>query len=90
MLQGSSFGIQSNPLAVMVGRAFIQVRSSTMCLTCGCMDAHKVMGNNVTYENLKKIADGNGKTVEETLKTIRATADKDRPEHPAEYSDATP
>ena len=57
-----------------------------MCLTCGCMDAHKVMGNNVTYEDLKKIADGNGKTVEETLDTIRQTADKDRPEHPAEYS----
>ena len=57
-----------------------------MCLTCGCMDAHKVMGNNVTYEDLKKIADGNGKTVEETLDTIRQTADKDRPEHPAECS----
>jgi hypothetical protein len=57
-----------------------------MCLTCGCMDAHQVMGNNVTYEDLKKIADGNGKTVEETLDTIRQTADKDRPEHPAEYS----
>ena len=33
-----------------------------MCLTCGCMDAHKVMGRNMTYENLKEIADGNGKT----------------------------
>jgi len=50
------------------------------------MDAHKVMGKNVTYEDLKEIADGNGKTVEETLETIRNTADKDRPEHPAEYS----
>jgi hypothetical protein len=29
-----------------------------MCLTCGCMDAHKVMGDNVTYEDLKRIADG--------------------------------
>jgi hypothetical protein len=57
-----------------------------MCLTCGCLDAHKVMGNNVTYEDLKKIANGNGKTVEETLETIRKTADKDRPLHPAEYS----
>jgi hypothetical protein len=57
-----------------------------MCLTCGCMDAHKVMGNNMTYEDLKEIADGNGKTVEETLETIRQTADKDRLEHPAEYS----
>jgi len=59
-----------------------------MCLTCGCMDAHKVMGKNVTYEDLKEIADGNGKSVEETLETIRQTADKDRPEHPAEYSGA--
>lgn len=61
-----------------------------MCLTCGCMDAHKVMGKNVTYEDLKAIAEGNGKSVEETLETIRATADIDRPEHPAEYSGATP
>jgi hypothetical protein len=60
-----------------------------MCLTCGCMDAHKVMGRNMTYENLKEMADGNGKTVEETLKTITETADKDRPEHPAEYSGST-
>jgi len=53
------------------------------------MDAHMIMGNNLTYENLKEIADGNGKTVEETLKTINKTADKDRPEHPAEYSGST-
>jgi hypothetical protein len=57
-----------------------------MCLTCGCMDAHKVMGDNMTYEDLKVIADGNGKSVEETLKTIQETADKDRPTHPAEYA----
>jgi hypothetical protein len=60
-----------------------------MCLTCGCMDAHKVMGDNMTYEDLKKIADGNGKTVDETLETIRQTADKDRPEHPREYAGAS-
>ncbi|MEO5966169.1 MAG: hypothetical protein ABIR11_11940 [Candidatus Limnocylindrales bacterium] len=53
------------------------------------MDAHKVMGNNVTYENLKEMADGNGKTVDETLQIIKETADKDRPEHPAEYSGST-
>ena len=60
-----------------------------MCLTCGCMDAHKVMGNNITYEDLKKIADDNGKTVEDTLTTIKETADKDRPKHQAEYSGPT-
>ena len=56
-----------------------------MCLTCGCMQAHKVMGDNVTYEDLKRIADGNGKTVQETLETITATADKDRLDHESEY-----
>jgi hypothetical protein len=44
------------------------------------------MGNNITYENLKEIADGNRKTVDETLETIRQTADKDRPQHPKEYT----
>jgi hypothetical protein len=49
------------------------------------MQAHKVMGDNVTYEDLKRIADGNGKTVQETLETITATADKDRQDHASEY-----
>ena len=30
-----------------------------MCLTCGCEQAHLKMGDNVTYEDLKRIADGN-------------------------------
>jgi len=60
-----------------------------MCLTCGCMDAHKVMGDNVTYEDLKRIADGNGSTVQETLDTIQRTADKDRGDHAQEYSTAS-
>jgi hypothetical protein len=75
--------------ATLVNDLSSPAEESAMCLTCGCMDAHKVMGKNVTYEDLKEIADGNGKTVEETLETIRQTADKDRPEHPAEYSGAT-
>ena len=57
-----------------------------MCLTCGCMQAHLEMGDNVTYEDLKRMADGNGKTVEETLDTIRRTADMDRRDHPMEYA----
>lgn len=57
-----------------------------MCLTCGCMDAHKVMGDNITYEDMKRIADGNGNSVEETLETIRRTANKDRGDHAEEYS----
>jgi hypothetical protein len=59
-----------------------------MCLTCGCMDAHKVMGDNITYEDLKRIADGNGKTVDETLDVVRRTASADREQHPAEYRGA--
>ena len=57
-----------------------------MCLTCGCMDAHKVMGDNITYEDLKRIADGNGKTVDETLGIVRRTADIDRGRHVDEYT----
>jgi hypothetical protein len=53
------------------------------------MDAHKVMGDNVTYEDLKRMADGNGKSVDETLDIIRRTADKDRGQHQQEYTGAT-
>ena len=56
-----------------------------MCLTCGCEQAHLKMGDNVTYEDLKRIADGNGKTVAETLDIIRETADIDRQTHANEY-----
>ena len=57
-----------------------------MCLTCGCMQAHKEMGqHNVTYEDLKRTADENGMTVDETLRTIEATAAKDRADHSSEY-----
>jgi len=50
------------------------------------MDAHKVMGDNVSYEDLKRMADGNGKTVEQTLDIVRRTADIDRGQHPKEYA----
>jgi hypothetical protein len=51
------------------------------------MEAHRVMGDNVTYEDLKRIADGNGKSVDETLETIARTAATDRAHHRHEYSD---
>jgi hypothetical protein len=51
------------------------------------MDAHLEMGDNVTYEDLKRMADGNGKSVAETLDIIRRTADIDRGDHAHEYSD---
>ena len=57
-----------------------------MCLTCGCMDAHREMGEqNITYEDLKKAADENGRSVQETLAIWDQTAAKDRQEHPQEY-----
>lgn len=56
-----------------------------MCLTCGCMDAHKVMGDNITYEDLKRIADENGNSVDQTLDIVRRTADIDRGRHAQEY-----
>jgi hypothetical protein len=40
---------------------------------------------NIVYEDLKRAADANGKTVEETLEMITRTASRDRAEHPAEY-----
>jgi hypothetical protein len=49
------------------------------------MKAHLEMGDNVTYEDLKRIADGNGKTVAETLDLVARTAEIDRRDHEAEY-----
>jgi hypothetical protein len=58
-----------------------------MCLTCGCMDAHKVMTkDDVTYEDVKRAADQNGVSVEQVLTTIGKTVDQDRSTHPAEYA----
>ena len=59
-----------------------------MCLNCGCMAAHDDMGKpnvNITYEDVKRAADGNNMTVEATLAMIAKTAEKDRHDHPAEY-----
>ena len=56
-----------------------------MCLTCGCEQAHLKMGDNVTYEDLKRMADGNNKTVAETLEIIQTTAEIDRQDHANEY-----
>ena len=58
-----------------------------MCLTCGCMDAHKEMGEqNIDYDDIKRAADENGKTVAETLDIFARTADIDRSDHPDEYA----
>ena len=59
-----------------------------MCLNCGCMRAHDDMGKpgiNITYEDVKKAADANERTVEATLAMITKTSDKDRGDPPSEY-----
>jgi len=52
------------------------------------MQAHLEMGDNVTYEDLKRMADGNGRTVDETLDIVRRTAEIDRRDHEPEYTEA--
>ena len=62
-----------------------------MCLTCGCMDAHREMGeSNITYEDVERAAKETGTSVESTFETINATLDKDRSEHPREYQAERP
>ncbi len=57
-----------------------------MCLTCGCMDAHLEMGeSNITFEDIKRAADENGRSVAETLDIFERTQAKDKDDHPREY-----
>jgi hypothetical protein len=56
-----------------------------MCMTCGCNDAHKRMGTNMTYEDLRSVAIANGQTVDETLRILNSTAQFDRAQHHEEY-----
>jgi hypothetical protein len=50
------------------------------------MDAHLEMGeHNITYEDLKKAADENGRSVAETLDIFERTKAKDQGDHPQEY-----
>jgi hypothetical protein len=51
------------------------------------MDAHKEMGeNNIRYEDLKRAADENGRSVAETVDIWDRTMAKDRAEHSDEYA----
>ena len=57
-----------------------------MCLTCGCMDAHLEMGEaNITYGDVKRAADENGRSVAETFEIIERTKQGDKQQHPNEY-----
>ena len=50
------------------------------------MDAHLVMGeSNITYEDIKKAADENGRSVRETLDIVDRTVAADTEQHAAEY-----
>jgi hypothetical protein len=50
------------------------------------MDAHLEMGEaNITYEDIKRAADENGRSVAETLEIMERTKAKDREQHPGEY-----
>lgn len=67
--------------------AWLLAKGGTMCLTCGCMDAHLEMGqSNIRYEDVKAAADENGRSVAETLDIIDRTVEKDRQEHADEYA----
>ena len=58
-----------------------------MCLTCGCMDAHKEMTDkDIRYEDVKAAADANGRSVAETLEIMQRTEAKDRADHADEYA----
>jgi hypothetical protein len=51
------------------------------------MQAHLEMGeHNIVYEDLKRAADENGRTVAETLDIVARTAETDRADHPEEYA----
>ena len=51
------------------------------------MDAHLEMGeSNIRYEDVKRAADENGRSVAETLEIMHRTEAKDRQEHVEEYA----
>jgi hypothetical protein len=53
------------------------------------MDAHLEMGeSNITYEDIKRAADENGRSVAETIDIMERTEAKDREKHAKEYAPA--
>jgi hypothetical protein len=55
------------------------------------MDAHLEMGeSNITYEDVKRAANENGRSVAETLDIMERTEARDRQEHPQEYAAVAP
>jgi hypothetical protein len=71
---------------MLAGGTRYRLEDPAMCLTCGCMDAHLEMGkSNITYEDVKRAADENGRSVAETFEIIERTKAKDGKDHPQEY-----
>ncbi len=61
-----------------------------MCLNCGCMRAHDDMGKpgvNLTLDDIRRAAEANGMSVDQTLDAITRTAALDRSDHGTGYSD---
>jgi hypothetical protein len=53
------------------------------------MDAHREMGTaNITYEDIRRAADENGRSVAQTLDIMERTKAQDREQHADEYGDA--
>ncbi len=50
-----------------------------MCLTCGCGEPNKKMGDaNITYDDVKRAADENGLSVAEAVDKISEAATYDQ------------
>ena len=88
--QGDAQAVRFVPTFVRWGYRGIvptTLKEDMMCLTCGCMDAHLEMGqHNITFEDIKAAAEENGKTVAETFEIFDETLERDRTDHPDEYS----
>lgn len=52
-----------------------------MCLTCGCGEPHKEMGeDNITYDDIKRAASANGMTIGETVDKLQTAVQVERDE----------
>jgi len=60
-----------------------------MCMDCGCGVAHgeaKISPPHLVIEDLKKMAEADGKSVKQVLANINQAAEKDKREHPSEWA----
>lgn len=60
-----------------------------MCMDCGCGVAHgdaESSHPHLVVEDLKKMAEADGKSVKQVLANINQAAEKDKREHPSEWA----